>query len=154
MRDRRRTLPRTNQFGDWIPSLALPLLLLGSVLLVPKVATHWPTLGTEQWLTLIGLLSAAAGFTVGLWQYRIAERWKHNEWAAGEAARFLDSGAVRIVTKLLDWSDRYVPLAEGRKWMRVRDDDVQRAFRVPTTDEVFRGREALLRDAFSDFRWT
>ena len=59
---------------------------------------------TKTVIALLGMLLGAAGFVIGLFQYRKAQRWKAAEFVAAEVKEAFADPMVRFALHLLDWN--------------------------------------------------
>jgi hypothetical protein len=57
----------------------------------------------SNWIEILKLLAAAAGFWIGLNQCRKSEAWKRLEFVAAEMKFFYDDAAVKLAMGMLDW---------------------------------------------------
>lgn len=110
--------------------------------------------------TWIGLLGAGAAFSIGLSQYRTAQRWKRAEFMAAEVKAFMSEPCVATALLLIDYSE----IALGRDGRRasatgdllvVKDETLVRALAIHTAFagdiESFSEEEMLAREAFDAF---
>ena len=63
-------------------------------------------------ISLAGVLLAAVGFVIGLFQYRKAQRWKAAEFVAGEIKDAFADPMVRFALHLLDWNSSIHDLSQ------------------------------------------
>lgn len=131
------------------PGLALAVVLGAGVL-----AYRQKDMTGADVIAAVGVAGALLAFIAGLQQYRIGDEWKRAEWVGAEAARFLQSRAVRTVLSCLDWSQRYVQLqvhSTDDTFVWVDDATVKEALRQHKDGETFTRKEAALRDDVGEF---
>jgi len=108
---------------------------------------------TKDELAVLALVGGIVGFTVALYQYRVAQRWKRAEWVAGEMRGFLDDPWVRVACTLIDWGARKVHLPPAAtEEVLVTDDEIRMALvHHQERPNGFSPKEALIRDTFDRF---
>jgi hypothetical protein len=70
------------------------------------------TFTVKDLVSILGLAGAAAAFTVGLYQYRVAQKWKKSEFAARLLEQLSKDPLLATCCRLLDWSARKIPVPE------------------------------------------
>jgi hypothetical protein len=70
------------------------------------------TMDTKTVIALLGMLLGAAGFVIGLFQYRKAQRWKAAEFVAAEVKETFADPMVRFALHLLDWNSSVHDLSQ------------------------------------------
>jgi hypothetical protein len=69
-------------------------------------------MNTREAIELFVALGAIAGFFVGLYQYRQAQRWKRLEFAAGQLQRLTSDPDLVLAITFLEYSKMTIPLPE------------------------------------------
>lgn len=67
---------------------------------------------TRETIELFVALAAIAGFFIGLYQYREAQKWKRLEFAAGQLQRLTTDPDLLLAITFLEYSKMEVPLPE------------------------------------------
>src|SRR5687767_3817213 len=67
----------------------------------------------KTWILFAGVLGGFATFTVGLWQYTKAQRWKVLEFVANEIKEFESEQAISSCMLMLDYEGMEVDLSGG-----------------------------------------
>jgi hypothetical protein len=117
----------------------------------------WHALAPDGQIKLLALVGASIAFVVGLFQYRITQRWKRAEWVAQEMKDFFGDPSVKTALQLLDWGSRSAELFPNRtnledRFVKVGDDDLAKALAYHSDrPEGFTPTEAALRDLFDHF---
>lgn len=108
------------------------------------------SLRIEQWLKVLGIAGSAIVFSVGVYQYVCAQRWRRAEFVAEEVRRFRADASVGVVLMMLDYSDREYVFPGDRKGrvFRVTHDVIARSLRAHEAGANFTELEAYVRDLF------
>ena len=67
-------------------------------------------LSSGEIIGLLGVVGGSIGFTVGLYQYYIAQKWKRSEFAASLLDEFANDERLSTCCKRLDYSTRTLPV--------------------------------------------
>lgn len=67
---------------------------------------------TGEIIAILGIVGGVGGFTVGLYQYHVAQKWKKSEFAANLLERLANDERLATCCKLLDWSTRKLPVPD------------------------------------------
>ena len=109
----------------------------------------------DQTIALLGVIGGIVGFSVGLWQYYKAQRWKVLEFVAREVKEFEQQPAVANAMLMLDYEGMDIelfPNAEKTKdrYIAVDEDLIVKAL-VVRQDRGFTDVEVAIRDTFDEF---
>lgn len=80
---------------------------------VLKLATEWAK-----------ILGAIMVFSIGLWQYAKAQRWKRREFIAAQVKEFESDKKIQLAMTMLDWNNRelYFPSEASDKPIALKVD--------------------------------
>jgi len=106
-------------------------------------------------IELVKIVGGVVAFSLGLWQYRVAQSWKRMEFIAAEIAKFRADPMVKKVFLMLDWRARRIDLgvakAPDEAIPVVTYELVTCALVLHSEDKTFTPIEAAIRDHFDVF---
>jgi hypothetical protein len=112
-------------------------------------------LGMDTIIAALGVLGGIVAFSVGLWQYRNAQRWKVLEFVAKEIKEFEQYPAVSNAMMMLDYEGMEIELFPERKEAKQRVVEVREPLIVSSLivkqQRDFTDRELVIRDTFDEF---
>jgi hypothetical protein len=110
------------------------------------------TVTTTDWLKISG---AIAVFSIGLWQYWKAQKWKRREFIAAQMKDFEADKKIQLTMTMLDWNDRelYFPSEVGDKPIVIKVDETILCSALLPHEYAggYSKDEARIRDCFDHF---
>ena len=73
-----------------------------------------PDTATYSNLEIAKIGGAGIAFSIGLWQYMRAQRWKRVEFVASEMKSFFNDDAAKAAMLMLDWSEKDIEIHRHR----------------------------------------
>ncbi len=105
-----------------------------------------------EWAKILGGIVV---FAIGLYQYRLAQKWKRREFIASQIKDFEAEPKIQLAMTMLDWNDRvlYFPAEGGTKFVAIRiNEPLLSSALLPHRDaNGYSKNEALIRDCFDRF---
>lgn len=105
-----------------------------------------------EWAKIVG---AIVVFSIGLWQYAKAQRWKRGEFVASQVKEFKSDRKIQLAMTMLDWTDRelYFPSETSDKPIALKvDNTLLRSALLPHKDAIrYTKEEEMIRDCFDSF---
>jgi hypothetical protein len=109
------------------------------------------TLATE-WAKIAG---AIVVFSIGLWQYAKAQRWRRREFIAAQVKEFESDKKIQLAMTMLDWNNRelYFPSEASDKPIALKVDTALlcSAFLPHQWVKCYSKEEEMIRDCFDRF---
>ena len=114
-------------------------------------------LSAGEIIGLLGVIGGSIGFSVGLYQYHISQKWKRSEFAASLLDEFANDERLSTCCKLLDYSTRTLPVPKQYSVL-TKDatflhnwDALIRGMKHESELAAFDWQEFLYRDLFDYF---
>jgi len=112
-------------------------------------------MSSETLIALLGVTGGIVGFSVGLWQYRNAQRWKVLEFVAQEVKEFEKRAAVSNAMLMLDYEGMEIELfpeeeKPADRLVAVREPLLVASL-VVEQERGFTNAEVAIRDIFDEF---
>jgi hypothetical protein len=105
-----------------------------------------------EWAKIAG---AIVGFSIGLWQYAKAQRWKRREFIAAQVREFESDKKIQLAMTMLDWNNRelYFPSEASDKPIALKVDTALlcAAFLPHQWAKSYSKEEEMIRDCFDRF---
>jgi len=108
-------------------------------------------------VTISLALAGIAAFLFGIYEFRIAQKWKKSEFAAKQLEKLTTDPKLVLCTLFLDWSPRKVPVPSAYRLMIKKTTFIHKwttlaeAMRPEDEKERFTWEEVVYRDSFDYF---
>ncbi len=112
---------------------------------------------TGEIIAILGVIGGSIGFSVGLYQYYIAQKWKRSEFAAKLLEELANDERLSTCCKLLDYSTRSLPVPEHYRTLTSEKtfihnwNTLSHAMKPESQVGEFDWQEMLYRDLFDYF---
>jgi len=105
----------------------------------------------ENLIKIAGIIIGILGFVITYSTYKDTEKWKKAEFAVPQIKVFQKDTAVQLVTQILDWDKRTLPLFKGGGNFYVSETRVESALMVDSMKSDFDTVETRIRDVFDEY---
>jgi hypothetical protein len=105
----------------------------------------------ESIIKIVGIIFTVITLIFTYRTYEASEKWKRTEFIQPKLKEFTDNQSAKIVSSLLDYNVRLVPLFKKDSLHKITDNVLNSALVIDTINAKFTTIEVKLRDTFDEY---